>query len=223
MKAVAIDDEPLALSVVECFSKRIRDLDLVATFTNSKEGLKYVIDNNIELLFLDINMPHLSGIELARMLPKSVNVIFTTAYQDYALVGFELQVVDYLLKPFSFERFEKAVIYADKFTSKEHAYINIKSDYINRRILVSNILYIEGLKDYVKLFCSEKTYVTKLMMKTVEQMLSKYSFCRIHRSFIINVNMISSYNSSSVELSNGISLPIGVQYKSSFLSRVKSI
>ncbi|MEG2759472.1 MAG: response regulator, partial [Rikenellaceae bacterium] len=119
MRCLAIDDEPLALSVVEHFCSKTPSIELVATFNDSVQGLQFLKENNIDILFLDINIPHLNGIELARLLPPSVKVIFTTAYQNFAIDGFELRAVDYLLKPFSFDRFSRAVSHAIHLISLE--------------------------------------------------------------------------------------------------------
>lgn len=225
MKCVAIDDEPLALSVVENFCGRTPSLELVAKFSDSVKGLEYIKEHEVDILFLDINIPHLSGIELARLLPSSVKIIFTTAYQDFALEGFELRAADYLLKPFSYDRFAKAVEYATRLKSLENGgekeeYITFKVDYLNRNIQVNSILYVEGLKDYVKIHTHEKPLVVKSTMKAITSSLERYGFIRIHKSYTINLKKVSSYKSNIVVIENGDKIPVGEQFKEDFLRKI---
>lgn len=225
MKCVAIDDEPLALSVVENFCSRTPSIELIAKFSDSVKGLEFIRENSVDLLFLDINIPHLSGIELARLLPSSVKVIFTTAYQDFALDGFELRAVDYLLKPFSYERFARAVSYAEHLISLEggdekNESITFKVDYSSRNILIDTILYVEGLKDYVKIHTSEKPIVVKSTMKAITSSLERYGFVRIHKSYTINLKKVSSYKSNIVIIENGDKIPIGEQFKEEFFKKI---
>lgn len=225
MKCVAIDDEPLALSVVENFCSRTPSIELIAKFSDSVKGLEFIRENSVDLLFLDINIPHLSGIELARLLPSSVKVIFTTAYQDFALDGFELRAVDYLLKPFSYERFARAVSYAEHLLSLEggdekNESITFKVDYSSRNILIDTILYVEGLKDYVKIHTSEKPIVVKSTMKAITSSLERYGFVRIHKSYTINLKKVSSYKSNIVIIENGDKIPIGEQFKEEFFKKI---
>lgn len=225
MKCVAIDDEPLALSVVENFCNRTPSIELIAKFNDSVKGLGFIRENKVDILFLDINIPHLNGIELARLLPSSVKVIFTTAYQDFALDGFELRAVDYLLKPFSYERFSRAVSYAERLISLESGdekkeSIIFKVDYSNRNILIDNILYVEGLKDYVKIHTYEKPVVVKYTMKAITSSLERYGFVRIHKSYTINLKKVSSYKSNMVIIENGDKIPIGEQFKGEFFKKI---
>lgn len=225
MKCVAIDDEPLALSVVENFCSRTPSIELIAKFNDSVKGLAFIRENRVDILFLDINIPHLSGIELARLLPSSVKVIFTTAYQDFALDGFELRAVDYLLKPFSYERFARAVSYAEHLISLEggdekNESITFKVDYSSRNILIDTILYVEGLKDYVKIHTSEKPVVVKSTMKAITSSLERYGFVRIHKSYTINLKKVSSYKSNIVIIENGDKIPIGEQFKEEFFKKI---
>lgn len=225
MKCVAIDDEPLALSVVENFCSRTSSIELIAKFNDSVKGLEFIRENRVDILFLDINIPHLSGIELARLLPSSVKVIFTTAYQDFALDGFELRAVDYLLKPFSYERFARAVSYAEHLISLEggdekNESITFKVDYSSRNILIDTILYVEGLKDYVKIHTSEKPIVVKSTMKAITSSLERYGFVRIHKSYTINLKKVSSYKSNIVIIENGDKIPIGEQFKEEFFKKI---
>lgn len=227
MRCVAVDDEPLALSVIELFCGRIPSVELIATFTDSVEGLEFINENNVDLLFLDINIPHLNGIELAHRLSSDIKVIFTTAYQNFALEGFELHAADYLLKPFSFERFEKAVAHAESLITMEkelaanHECLTVKVDYRTRRIPIADILYIEGVKDYVKIHTTEKPALVKSTMKAIFSTLELYGFLRVHRSFIINHRSLASYKSGEIILKNGDKIPIGDQYKEDFLKKIE--
>ncbi|MBE9488256.1 MAG: response regulator transcription factor [Bacteroidetes bacterium] len=218
MKAIAIDDEPLALSVVERFCEKTQNVELISSFTDSIQGLNYILNNNIDLLFLDINIPHLSGLDLAKKLPKSVKVIFTTAYQDYALDGFDLCATDYLLKPFSYDRFLKAVNNAQYLYSLEQnqlftKILTVKVDYINQNINVCDIIYIEGLKDYVKIHTIKRVFVVKKTMKSLEKELNGLGFVRIHKSYIINKAYIKAYTNTFLILRDEIKIPVGEQYK----------
>ncbi|MEG1553456.1 MAG: LytTR family DNA-binding domain-containing protein [Rikenellaceae bacterium] len=222
---MAIDDEPLALSVVEHFCSKTPSIELVATFNDSVQGLQFLKENNIDILFLDINIPHLNGIELARLLPTSVKVIFTTAYQNFAIDGFELRAVDYLLKPFSFDRFSRAVSHAIHLISLEKEnvkddFLTVKADYASRNILISSIMYVEGLKDYVKLHTEDKAIVVKSTMKSITSSLECYGFVRVHRSYTINIKKVSSYNNSVIIIDNGDKIPLGDQFKSDFFKKI---
>lgn len=233
MRCLAVDDEPLALSILENFCKKIPSIELLATAADGIEAVEILKKEEVYLLFIDINMPHMSGIEVVKMLENPPMVIFTTAYQNYALEGFEVSAIDYLLKPFSFDRFFKAVNRAQKqfdlinnsstiasvsTSSSEIAdYIMVKSDYSVVKLLFSSILYIEGLKDYVKIYTTEKNIVTKSTMKNIEERLPKNIFMRTHKSFVININNIDSFENNHIVIKDN-QLPLGQQYKEQFLA-----
>ena len=230
MKAIAVDDEPLALSVVDIFCKKTESLDLVAQFTNGNNAIKYIEENkDIDLIFLDINMPHISGVELAKMISDDIMIIFTTAYQDYAVEGFELEAVDYLMKPFSFDRFTKAVNRAsellalrqnhknDNNQDVESHHMMIKSDSSLVKVDISSIIVIEGLKDYVKIVTTTKRYVTKSTMKNIAQNLGGFGFVRVQKSYVVNMGRVKSFEGETLTMENGILVPVGLQYKSSFI------
>ena len=226
LKAIAIDDEPLALSVIELFCGRTDFIELEKTFTNGTEALPYIGKHPIDLVFLDISMPQIDGMELARMFPPHVMIIFTTAYQDYAVQGFELQAVDYLLKPFPFARFQKAALRAKErrelqllsqsSEEKPPEYMIIKSDYASVRVEIPKIIAIEGLKDYVKIYTPERNYITKSTMKRIAEFLEPYGFLRVHKSFIVNCSLIISAENGQIKLPKNLSVPIGNQYKEEF-------
>jgi DNA-binding LytR/AlgR family response regulator len=227
IKCVIIDDEPLALDVLESYIKELEYLELIAKFQNVIEGINFLQLHKTDLLFLDIQMPKLTGIDLLKVLQPAPRVIFTTAYREYALQGYELNVLDYLLKPISFERF---VIAVNKYrvnqspditplttsTIKAHnydeAFIYLKSDKKMIKVFLKDINFIESLKDYVKVKTTDKEIVTYQKISYLEERLPDDKFIRIHRSYIIAIDKIKSFNATLIEI-NGNELPIGRQYK----------
>jgi DNA-binding LytR/AlgR family response regulator len=224
---VAVDDEPLALSVLEKYIASVDGLKLAGSCANAIEALQILQQNSVDLLFLDIEMPKIMGTDFIRTLKKPPKVIFTTAHRKYAVEGFELDAVDYLLKPISFERFLKAVnkIFqteiqapdsafnsADSFTESSGTSLYVRADRKMVKILLNDILYIEGLSDYIKIITTSKTIVTKHLISSLEETLPKDAFIRIHRSFIIAVGKIDSYNADTIQLGEK-ELPIGRLFK----------
>lgn len=230
IKAIAVDDEPLALNVIRIFCDKLDTIDLCTTFSNGVDALKYIKENKIDLIFLDINMPHLNGVEFAKIVDKNVMIIFTTAYQDYAVEGFELDALDYLLKPFPFDRFKMAVQRAESHLALLNSnvtfnveqgsapFIMIRSDYATVRVELTTIISIEGLKDYVKIYTVERNYVTKITMKVIEQHLVPHGFMRIHKSYIVNLSKIISFENNHVLFPNNIKISLGNMYRSVFIS-----
>lgn len=229
MKAIAVDDEPLALSVIDIFCRKSATIDLVAQFSGGREALQYLNDHNdIDLIFLDINMPHLSGVEVAKMVARRAMIIFTTAYQDFAVEGFELEAVDYLMKPFSYERFTKATERAYELSvlrknkdkdngSKEVSHIMIKSDSSLIKVEIDSIIIIEGLKDYIRIVTTNKRYVTKSTMKNIEQNLGGFGFVRVQKSYVVNMNRVLSFEGGTLTMEGNIMVPVGQQYRNSFM------
>lgn len=224
-RCIIVDDEPLSIEVIESYIKKTDRLELKAKFTCAVEAFEYLQSNETDLIFLDIQMPELTGINFLKILKNAPKVIFVTAYREYALEGFELDIIDYLLKPVSFERFLKAL---DKYfrsanlisQSNEQLRINNTDEVINlkikhkvHRIKIDNIIYIESIKDYIRIYYSgTKTQLIKYTLGDLEKLLKNKGFIRIHRSFIISKKMVTSYSPTSVEL-NEIELPIGRSYK----------
>lgn len=221
-----IDDEPLAIDVLERYINEIDNLELKAKFKNVVEAITFFQTEKIDLLFLDIQMPKLTGIDFLKSLQNPPKVILTTAYREYALQGYELNVLDYLLKPISFERF---VIAINKFSTNkpqtvitpptsvttysfDQSFIYLKSDKKMVKVFLKDILYIESLKDYVKVKTTDKLIITHQKISYLEERLPDEKFVRIHRSYIIAIDKIRSYNAMSIEI-NGEELPIGRQYK----------
>ncbi len=222
LKCIAIDDEPLALELIKQYVSKIPELHLVQTFDDAIGGGEFLRNNKIDLLFIDINMPDITGIELVRSLKDKPATIFTTAYKHFALEGFELEAIDYLLKPIAFERFEKAVKRAiefqalrfpDKQSSGEHFFV--RSEYRLVKVDIDEILYIEGLEDYIKIhFSNAKPILTLMTLKSVLEKLPEEKFKRIHRSYIIPVSKVESILNRKVKLINSIELPVSDSYTS---------
>ena len=227
IRCLAIDDEKLALELLEDNIRKVPSLFLVRGCRNAMEALEVMQEEKIDLIFLDIQMPDVSGIQFLKSLEEKPVIIFTTAFEKFALEGFELDAVDYLLKPFSFERFLKAVnkatelIHSRELTGQESPfhpqepvadYFFVKSDYKQIRINLNEILYIEALKDYVKIVTGEQTVVTQMSMKSIEEKLSPRLFARVHRSFIIAVGKIEFIHRDFIRIA-GKDIPFSEHYK----------
>ena len=220
IKAIAIDDEPPALKIIERFSKKTAIINLQKTFTQPKEALYYMSAFPVDLLFLDIQMPSVSGIEFLKKSEQKTLIIFTTAYSEYAVTGFNLNAVDFLLKPFSYERFLQAVQKAENIFStqsqsnfQDPTCFYVRSNYNLVKIVYDEIEYIEGLDDYIKIhIAGQSSVVTRITMKNILEKLPPNEFIRIHRSFIVPLKKIDFYRKSKVFVA-GKELPIGVNYK----------
>ncbi len=226
MRCIAVDDEPLALKIIADFVRKVPFLELVATLPSAIEAAAFIQREPVDLIFLDVDMPHLSGIDFVRTSDRLPQVILTTAYPDYALAGYELDVTDYLLKPFSFDRFFKAVtkafdVHQLRQTSPEPAaaapdYVMIRVEYATVRINIADILFVEGLKDYVKIVTDQKNYVTKSSMKNVEDRLPSDRFKRVHRSFIVALNKVEAFENNHLVI-GGHRIPLGSNNREEFL------
>ncbi len=231
MNVIIVDDEPLAQEVLETFISKFPNLNLIAKCNNAVEAFETLNANDIDLMFLDIQMPQITGVEFLKTLPNPPKVIFTTAYTEYAVDGFELNAIDYLLKPISFERFAKAVNKAveKNTTSNENNptlgektnFIFVKSDKKLIKVRFSEIFYIEGLKDYVILHTPNGRIVTLQTMKSLEDRLPSDIFMRIHRSFIVNINKVDILEGNTVYIQKK-SIPIGKNYKDALLEIINS-
>jgi DNA-binding LytR/AlgR family response regulator len=226
LKCIAIDDERPALMVLEKFIGQTPELEWVASFQKPLEGLQFLRSNAVDLLFLDINMPDLSGIGLVQSLPEKVPVIFTTAYPEYAVEGFELQAVDYLLKPFSFERFLKAVNRAisltDRIEKVEPSLQNtliIRADRKIHRLLQKDILYLEAFGDYVKVHTQQDCLLPKERLSHLEEKLDPHLFFRIHRTFIVNLNAINYLEGNSLVIKE-TRIPVSKSYRKALLEKI---
>jgi DNA-binding LytR/AlgR family response regulator len=230
IRTIIIEDEPLARDLLSQYIAKVSYLDLIQTFSDPLKGLEYINANEVDLMFLDIEMPNLSGIGLLKILQKKTEVILTTAFSEYALEGYDLSVVDYLLKPITFERFLQAVEKARQKiegivsqgdhvrksgNSGEEDIIFIKDGTKLVRINLNNIQYIEGLKDYVSIYTPDQKIVSLQRMKNLEQQLPKSQFIRIHHSYIISLKWIQAIHKDYVEI-NKTSIPIGETYRKAF-------
>lgn len=222
LRCIAIDDEPMALLIIEQFCRRKGGIELT-TFSEPTIGLEEIRMKEPDLVFLDIHMNSINGLEIADTLPEKCCFIFTTAYAQYALEGFNLDAVDFLHKPFSYERFEVAVEKAiRRIESKRHnnpEYLIVKQEYNNVSILLSDILYIEALGNYVKIFRKSGGHVlTRTNLKTITDLLPVHDFLRIHRSYVIPISSVVSFSRSKVEIEGNVGeLPIGSQYVASVM------
>ncbi|CAG5009855.1 Transcriptional regulatory protein BtsR [Dyadobacter sp. CECT 9275] len=216
LNAIAIDDEPNALDVVRLHAAKVPFLDLKSCFTNAFEAIPYLQKNKVDLIFLDIKMPDISGIEFVNSLPKVPMVIFTTAYSEYAVQGFELDALDYLLKPFSLARFTKACNKALEVQNlrdgKAKEFIFVKTGYEDVKVLLSEIVYIEAEGNYVVFVLKNKKMLSRLSMQEVSQLLPESSFMRIHRSYIISLDHIEKITRQEIFL-EGSSIPVGASYE----------
>jgi len=225
--AIAIDDEPLALQLVSGYIEKTPGLNLLGKFDNPLDAIEFLATKAVDLVFVDIRMPDLSGLEFTRSMVKGPKVIFTTAYDKYALDGFRLDVADYLLKPFSYEEFLKAVQKAQRLIRLEkgapdhidanNEFLFLKSDYKIKRINFNDILYIEGLKDYVKVYTknSSNPVLSLTTMKLIESKLPESKFMRVHRSFIVNLEKIDTIERSRIVFGKTY-IPVSEQYKDKF-------
>ncbi len=235
INAVAIDDEPLALEIIQSYCSKIQTLDLKASFTDPIEGLQYLKANQVDLLFLDIHMKDLNGIQLLSILPNKPMVIFTSAYDKYALKGFELDVVDFLLKPIPFDRFlvsiDKTI---DRLKLKNQNslsfnnqindtnignYCFVKADHKLKKIFFDDILYIEGMGDYLKIVTENQKIMTLNNFKKFETVLPESKFCRVHKSYIVALDKINNIEKNKIFIGTN-EIPISEKYRAAFFEKL---
>lgn len=237
VRCIAVDDEPLALDIIESYVSKLPFLKLVRTCSSATEAMQVLQEEQIDLMFLDIEMPELTGIQFLNILKHQPLIIFTTAYPDYALEGFNQDAVDYLLKPIPFDRFLKAVTKAQERllrngkpadapkTSVPHAppeqdFMFVKADYKTIRVDFKDILWIEGLKDYIIIQTRDQKIITLLSMNKMMEKLQDSKFLRVHRSFIVSLQKIDSIEKSRIRIGSK-EIPIGEVYKDQFLKWVE--
>lgn len=235
IKCLVVDDEPMARDVIRRYIENVPTLQFAGEFGNAIDALLFLQNHSIDLIFLDIRMPQLTGTEFAKALHQRPKIIFTTAFKEYALDGFELDAVDYLLKPIRFDRFLRAITKAYPQRSGElnaatnplpvnrktnSGFIYLKSDRKMVKVMLDDILYIESARDYLKVFTEKGSIVTRQTITSIEPMLSADEFIRIHRSFIISIKRIDSFTQDTVEIGKK-ELPIGKYYLNSFLKLQK--
>ncbi len=225
INCLIVDDEPAALEVLEHFIGKVFFLNLIKKCQHAIEAMQILEENKIDLLFLDINMPDIDGLQLLKSIKSKPLVIFTTGYKEYALNGYEFDIVDFLLKPFDFERFLRAVNKANNLISKStlspvthqkpKQFIFVKADYKLVKINVDDILFVEGLKDYIKIYTKQKLILTLMSMTAIEEKLPADEFFRLHRSYIISFSKIDSVSRHRVIIGEKF-IPISVPYREKF-------
>ena len=227
IQCLVIDDEPFAREIIKQHIAGVDALALAGTCSNAVEAISFLNEHTVDLLFLDIQMPQLLGTNFIKTLKNPPKVIFTTAFRKYAVEGFELDAVDYILKPISFERFLKAVnkvlqmnvkpeqasaIAKENHTEPASSFLYFRADRKMVKVFFRDILFIEALKNYIKIVTDSKTIITKYVLSTLEEMLPTTEFLRIHKSYIVAINKIESYNADSIQIAKH-ELPIGRLYK----------
>ncbi|MCD6013462.1 MAG: DNA-binding response regulator [Flavipsychrobacter sp.] len=230
ISAIALDDEPLAIDVIKNYCQKVDEVKLMATFTEPGTAMKYLEQHPVDLLFLDINMPAISGIDFYKKVSKNTMVIFTTAYSEFAVEGFNLNAVDYLLKPFDFKRFQQAVDkikeyhnYVQLKENEQPQYLFVKVDYSMVKVPFEEIAYIEGLDNYLKInFDSGKSLLVRMSMKTISEKLPASEFIRVHRSFIIPFSKVLSVRNKTIYLDKK-EIPIGTNYVDEIMKLFKEI
>lgn len=231
-RCLLVDDEPIAVDIIRNHIGKLDNLEIVGVCGNAVEAFEFLREKPVDLIFLDIQMPKITGMDFLRTLKNPPKVIIVSAYREYALEGFELDVLDYLLKPVSFERFLKAI---DKYyhqagkssfpagmpadTENSSPFIWVRADRKNQKIALDQIRYIEGLKDYVKIYLEDQMIISKASMKEMEEKLPDDRFIRIHRSYLVSVSRIQAYTQEHVEVDRNI-LPIGTSYKAAVMQQL---
>jgi len=228
IRCLVIDDEPLALDVLTDYIRKIPELTLIADTTNAIEGLAMVQRGEIDLVFLDVQMPELSGIQFLKIINGQCDVILTTAYPEYALDGYDLNVIDYLLKPIAFERFKKAVLkvlnnstHNTETATNTSNFIFVKSEYKIHRIDLADILYIEGLKDYISIYTPTNRIITLQNMKKMEETLPSSAFIRVHKSYIVALDKVECIERGKITIHNKV-IPIGDTFREDFFKCIEA-
>jgi DNA-binding LytR/AlgR family response regulator len=231
LRCAIVDDEPLAITVLEGFLAKISNIEIVATFNEAISVIDFLSDNQVDFLFLDIEMPNLTGIDFLKSFSNPPLVVITSANKNYAIEGYDLSVVDFVVKPLTFERLLKAINkVSEKINTKHHndeakdngSYIFLKENKRMVKVNLDEILFIESIKDYVKVVCRGKTVITKQNISGIEQILNSQEFIRVHKSFIVSVKNVDAFSSSEIEIGL-FKVPIGRSYKDNALSRLGDI
>jgi len=234
INCIILDDEPIAREILELYVQKTPELKLISITKNVREAIDVISKNSVDLIFLDIQMPEISGITFAKIIDKNVKIIFTTAHREYAVEGFEIQAIDYLLKPFSYERFNLAVNkYSKSYSSIEseettspveiqnNSFTFIRSERKMIKVNFKDIILIESLSDYIKIYLTDKTLVTRETISNMEIKLPSSTFIRIHRSFIVPIDKIKSYTNEHVEIDKR-ELPMSRSYKDIVLKKLNN-
>ena len=229
MHCIIIEDEPLAIEKLKGFIVQVPFLELDGCFENAIEGLSYLKSNSVDLIFLDIQMDKLTGIQMLEILSPKPYIIITTAYSDYALKGYELSVTDYLLKPYSFERFLASVNRVfdtfgnrkDKETKESSTNFFVKTEYRLENVRFDDILYIEGMQCYLKIHLPDRRIMTKQSFRSIMEQLPKQHFVQVHKSYVVQLSKIQSIENNRIKIAEAI-IPIGDTYRNSFFERIKA-
>lgn len=232
MRCCVIDDEPLAGKLIASYIERTPDLELCGVFQSGAEAIKEILDGSIDIVFLDIEMPQINGLEFARLVPQTCSVVFTTAYERYAVQGFKVDAVDYLLKPVSYDEFLDAVARVRRkrlprqgvAEAPQREFLVVKSEYRLIQLRISDIRIVEGLKDYIKIHVEgmAKPVLTLMSMRAVEMALPPDEFMRVHRSYIVNKKHISVIERNSIIIA-GHAVPVGDSYRQQFNDYIASL
>jgi two-component system LytT family response regulator len=224
INCIIVEDEPLALERAKGFVCKLPFLNLLSAFDNAFDALTFLKSNTVDLIFLDINMDEFSGIQLLETATITSQVIITTAYQEYALKGFDLKVTDYLLKPYTFERFVKAVDrvqdnLSKKETANDKKFIFVKTEYRLEKITLGEILFIEGMRDYRRIHCTDKKIMTLQTFTDFEKEIPATIICRVHKSFMVSLDKIESIERDRIKIEDQL-IPISETYKQAFYERI---
>jgi DNA-binding LytR/AlgR family response regulator len=232
ISCIIVDDEPTAREIIVSHLSKIDRIEVVASCSNALEAFNCINTQKVDLIFLDINMPEISGISFAKSINKDIKIIFTTAYREYAIEGFDLHAVDYLLKPIAYERLLNAIhnyfeVYHKTESSKtietsSNEFIFVRSDRRMKKVDFSEIIYIESYSDYAKIHCLSDTIVTRETISTIESKLPQQHFMRTHRSYIISISRIDSFSNEEIIVGKK-SIPISRNYKTEVLSRLENV
>lgn len=230
ISCIIVDDENVARDIIASHLSRIENIEVIAQCKNAIEAFNFINNNAIDLIFLDINMPEISGIAFAKSINKNIKIIFTTAYRDYAVEGFNLQAVDYLLKPISFERMLQAInryfevstqqVETQPQPSETNDFIFVRSDRRMLKITFKDIIYIESLSDYLKIHLKDQSIITRETISAIEAKLPQKDFLRIHRSYIVNLTNIESFTNEEM-IVNGKALTISRSYKKDVITKLE--
>ncbi len=224
LKCIVVDDEPLACRLIASYVNRTEAMQLCGAYTSANQALDAICQQKPDLAFLDIQMPEINGIELAKRLPATTRVVFTTAYPDFAVEGFKVNALHYLLKPISYEEFLEAVSRATTSRRETERFISVKSEYRVIRININDILYIEGLKDYIKIYIDgeQRPVLTLMSLKAIETMLPAENFMRVHRSFIANTSRIKILEQGKIVYGDA-KVPVSDSCRQALMDRLQNM
>ncbi|WP_196890675.1 LytR/AlgR family response regulator transcription factor [Aureivirga marina] len=225
LRCIIIEDQPPAQRILQKYIADLGNLELTGTFSDAISAMTFLNENDVEIIFLDVHLPKISGMEFLEILKKDTQIILTTAFSEYALKGYEFNVVDYLLKPFSFQRFVKAVSKAETIlkaenkgvkTQAENDFIFIKSGHDFIKVLFEEIQYIKSEADYTEIFTNTKKHLTSYPLKFWLEKLNKKQFCQVHKSYILNIQSIQKVSGNQIFIGNNVAIPLGRAYKEYF-------